>query len=86
MTVRELREALARVQDEDTQVVIGPDPRDWVKPTWTSEAVVDLGRVKERVFFVGCPELPAEESDDDCSECDRLRDVIDEVRRVVENA
>lgn len=87
MTVKELRERLAAFTDEDAQVVVGVDPREWVKPLVTMDAIVDLGRVKERVFFIMCPELPAEEPDsDDCQECENLRDAIDKARAALDEA
>ncbi len=52
MKVSELREALAAFSDQDAQVVIGLDPREWVKPIATWPADIDLGLVKERSFFV----------------------------------
>lgn len=86
MTVRELREALARFNDEDAQVVVGLDPREWSRINFTAPAVVDLGRTKERAFFVGVSEMPTEPGDDECSRCAELERAIEEAKDALDAA
>ncbi len=86
MKVSELREALAAFSDQDAQVVIGLDSREWVKPIAAWPADIDLGRVKERSFFVQVAELPLGDGGDDCPRCDRLRGVIEDAKSALENA
>ena len=87
MKVSELREALAAFNDQDAQVVVGLDPREWVKPLYTAPVVADFGMVEERAFFIAVPELPAEKpNDEDCPRCSRLEDAIADARSALDNA
>ncbi len=85
MKVSELREVLTAFRDQDAQVVIGLDPREWVKPLGAWPAEVDLGRVKERSLFIQVVELPAEEPDG-CPRCDRLMGAIEDAKSALDGA
>ena len=86
MTVEDLRSALAMFAP-DTQVVIG-ERENWRRIEIVGAHAVNLGVTVERVAMIES-EVPkdakgAKVADDECLECERLQDLIDDARRALD--
>lgn len=88
MTVGDLIEGLKRFTLEDQVVVggVGSDD-DWTRAISVRPFAAHLGITAERVARIDFGQTPgADKGSDECSECERLRDVLDDVSRALQDA